>query len=72
MRWGLISHWAKDAKTAYQMINARVETLMQRAAFRGLLSHHRALEPAYGSSWSSVDNARLRGIQQRRSCSSSD
>jgi putative SOS response-associated peptidase YedK len=48
MRWGLIPHWAKDAKTAYKMINARVETLTQRSAFRGLLSHHRALVPACG------------------------
>jgi putative SOS response-associated peptidase YedK len=48
MRWGLIPHWAKDAKTAYKMINARVETLTQRPAFRGLLSHHRALVPACG------------------------
>jgi putative SOS response-associated peptidase YedK len=48
MRWGLIPHWAKDAKTAYKMINARVETLTQRSAFRGLLSHHRCLVPACG------------------------
>jgi putative SOS response-associated peptidase YedK len=48
MRWGLIPHWAKDSKTAYKMINARVETLMQRPAFRGLLSHNRALVPACG------------------------
>lgn len=48
MRWGLIPHWAKDAKTAYKMINAGVETLTQRPAFRGLLSHHRALVPASG------------------------
>jgi putative SOS response-associated peptidase YedK len=48
MRWGLIPHWSKDAKTAYKMINARVETLTQRPAFRGLLSHHRVLVPACG------------------------
>ena len=30
------------------MINARVETLTQRPAFRGLLSHNRALVPACG------------------------
>jgi putative SOS response-associated peptidase YedK len=48
MRWGLIPHWARDDKTAYKMINARVETLTQRPAFRGLLSHHRALVPACG------------------------
>jgi putative SOS response-associated peptidase YedK len=48
MRWGLIPHWAKDAKSAYKMINARVETLTQRPAFRSLLSHQRALVPASG------------------------
>jgi putative SOS response-associated peptidase YedK len=48
MRWGLIPHWAKDEKTAYKMINARVETLTQRPAFRDLLSHNRCLVPASG------------------------
>jgi len=48
MRWGLIPHWAKDAKAGYKMINARVETLTQRAAFRGLLRAHRCLVPASG------------------------
>jgi putative SOS response-associated peptidase YedK len=48
MRWGLIPHWAKDVKTAYKMINARVETLTQRPAFRGLMSHNRCLVPACG------------------------
>jgi putative SOS response-associated peptidase YedK len=47
-RWGLIPHWAKNEKTAYNMINARVETLAQRPAFRGLLSHNRAVIPACG------------------------
>jgi putative SOS response-associated peptidase YedK len=46
MRWGLIPHWAKDETTAYKLINARVETLTQRPAFRGLLSHNRCLVPA--------------------------
>jgi putative SOS response-associated peptidase YedK len=48
MRWGLIPHWAKEEKTAYKMINARVETLTQRPAFRGLLAANRALIPACG------------------------
>jgi putative SOS response-associated peptidase YedK len=48
MRGGLIPHWAKDQKTAYNMIKARVETLTQRPAFRGLLSHNRCLVPASG------------------------
>jgi putative SOS response-associated peptidase YedK len=48
MRWGLIPHWPKDAKTAYKMINARVETLTQRPAFRSLLAANRCLVAASG------------------------
>jgi putative SOS response-associated peptidase YedK len=48
MRWGLIPQWAKEEKTAYKMINARVETLAQRPAFRGLLAANRCLVPANG------------------------
>ena len=48
MRWGLIPHWAKDAKTAYKMINARLETLTQRPAYRQLLAANRCLVPASG------------------------
>jgi putative SOS response-associated peptidase YedK len=55
MRWGLMPQWAKDAKTASTMINVRVEPLMQRPAFRGLLSHTRALVPACGDyAWQGV------------------
>jgi putative SOS response-associated peptidase YedK len=45
---GLIPHWAKDQKTTYKMINARIETLTQRPAYRGLLAAHRCLVPASG------------------------
>jgi len=45
MRWGLIPHWAKEEKTAYKMINARVETLTQRSAFRSLLAAKPLLGP---------------------------
>jgi putative SOS response-associated peptidase YedK len=48
MRWGLIPHWAKEDKTAYKMINARMETLTQRPAFRSLLAANRCLVPASG------------------------
>ena len=48
MRWGLIPHWAKDDKIGYKMINARVETLAQKPAFRSLLAANRCLVPAGG------------------------
>jgi len=47
-KWGLLPHWAKDAKLALKMINARAETLTEKPAYRGLLSRHRCLIPADG------------------------
>jgi len=35
MRWGLVPSWAKDLKIGYSTFNARAETLVSRAAFRG-------------------------------------
>jgi len=50
MRWGLIPPWAKDAKIAYKMINARAETVDQKTAYRRLIAtaERRALLPADG------------------------
>ena len=38
MRWGLIPPWAKDAKVAYTMINARAETVDERTSYRRLIA----------------------------------
>jgi putative SOS response-associated peptidase YedK len=38
MRWGLIPPWAKDAKIAYKMINARAETADEKGAYKRLLA----------------------------------
>jgi putative SOS response-associated peptidase YedK len=38
MRWGLIPPWAKDAKIAYKMINARSETADEKGAYKRLLA----------------------------------
>lgn len=46
MHWGLVPHSARDA--AKPIINARAETLAQRAAFRWLLPRRRCLVPADG------------------------
>lgn len=48
MRWGLLPGWVKEARSAYQMINARAETLLQRPAFRGPFRYRRCLIPADG------------------------
>lgn len=46
MRWGLVPHWAPDAKTIH--INARSETVATTAAFRDSFSRKRCLIPADG------------------------
>lgn len=37
MQWGLIPTWAKDTTRSYNMINARSETLTEKASFKNLL-----------------------------------
>ena len=35
-RWGLIPFWAKDTKIGSRLINARVETILEKPAFRAI------------------------------------
>ena len=50
LRWGLVPWWSKDTKSAARMINARVETVTSKPAFRELVAGPggRALIPADG------------------------
>ncbi|MBC9784816.1 SOS response-associated peptidase [Heliobacterium chlorum] len=47
-RWGLLPRWTKDIRIGYSMINARAETLREKAAFKDLLFSQRCLIPADG------------------------
>lgn len=47
-RWGLVPSWAKDPKVGARMINARVESLAEKPAFRRALASRRCLVPAEG------------------------
>jgi len=47
-RWGLVPSWAKSPATGAAMINARVETVASKPAFRRPLSRRRCLLPADG------------------------
>jgi putative SOS response-associated peptidase YedK len=47
-RWGLIPFWAKDKGIGAKMINARIETLMEKPAFKNLLATRRCIVPMDG------------------------
>lgn len=47
-RWGLIPSWAKDPAIGNRMINARMETVAEKPAFRRAFSSRRCLLPADG------------------------
>jgi putative SOS response-associated peptidase YedK len=46
--WGLVPFWAKDISIGSKVINARVETLSSKPAFKAALKHRRCLIPANG------------------------
>jgi len=48
MRWGLIPTWAKDASIASKMINARIETLQEKSAFKRPFASRRCIIPLDG------------------------
>jgi putative SOS response-associated peptidase YedK len=47
-RWGLVNSWAKDNSRASQCINAKAESLEQRASFREAFQQHRCVVAADG------------------------
>lgn len=47
-RWGLIPHWASDARIGHRLINVRNDTLLTREAFRAALERRRCIIPADG------------------------
>lgn len=48
VRWGLVPSWAKDLSIGSRLINARVETLSEKPAFRRAFAKRRCLLPADG------------------------
>ena len=48
LSWGLVPFWAKDPKIGNKMINARMETVHEKPAFRRPFASRRCLLPADG------------------------
>ncbi|MBD2085292.1 SOS response-associated peptidase [Trichocoleus sp. ST-U3] len=48
LHWGLIPRWAKDTKMGAKLINARVETVAEKPAFRAAFKQRRCLVVADG------------------------
>src|SRR3954463_3986607 len=48
LSWGLVPFWAKDPKIGNRMINARMETVAEKPAFRRAFERRRAILPAGG------------------------
>ncbi len=56
VRWGLVPSWAKDLSIGSRMINARVETVDSKPAFRRAFARRRCLLPADGFyEWQAVE-----------------
>jgi putative SOS response-associated peptidase YedK len=48
VRWGLIPAWTKELKPGRPLINARSETVLEKASFRNAMRRRRCLIPADG------------------------
>lgn len=48
LRWGLMPWWSKDLRAGARMINARVETVATKPAYRSAFKSRRCLIPADG------------------------
>jgi putative SOS response-associated peptidase YedK len=48
LTWGLVPFWAKDATIGRRLVNARLESLADKPAFRDAWSRRRCLIPASG------------------------
>jgi putative SOS response-associated peptidase YedK len=59
-RWGLVPHWSKEPKTEYSTINARIESVTEKPAYRTAFKRQRCLIPADGFyEWKRVNGNKM-------------
>jgi putative SOS response-associated peptidase YedK len=62
LRWGLVPFWAKDPGIGSKLINARMETVQDKPAFRRAFAARRCLLPADGYyEWYPTEQLTARG-----------
>jgi len=60
LRWGLVPSWSKDPKGGARMINARIETVTEKPAFRKAAARRRCLLPAAGYyEWQKTEDGKV-------------
>ena len=59
-RWGLVPSWSRDRKGGAKMINARIETVTSKPAFKAAAAKRRCLLPALGYyEWQQTDTGKV-------------
>ncbi len=66
LRWGLVPSWAKDPSIGNRMINARMETVAEKPAYRKAFAARRCLLPADGYYEWYPTSERTRGGKPRK------
>ena len=67
LKWGLVPSWAKDPSIGNRMINARMETVAEKPAYRRAFSSRRCLLPADGYfEWYPTDEKTKAGKQKKQ------
>ncbi len=60
VRWGLVPSWSKARTGGAKMINARIETVTQKPAFKTAAARRRCLVPALGYyEWQQADGGKV-------------